>query len=77
MDKDRFSVLMSAITPDIIAKIMIKYHLDENKAMSLFHKSEVYKLLEQEETKMWHYSSEMIVELLDRELHGNLELPEV
>ncbi len=29
MDKDRFSVLMAAITPDIIGKIMGKYSLDE------------------------------------------------
>lgn len=77
MDKDRFSTLMAVITPDIIDKIMKKYNLDEDKAMALFHRSELYKALENEDTKVWQYSSEMIVELFDREMKGNLEFPEV
>lgn len=77
MNKDRFTALMSIITADIIGKIMDKYKLDENKAMALFHKSEVYEALEKEETKVWQYSSEMIVELFDREKNGKLEFPEV
>ena len=77
MSEDRFSTLMSVITPDIIGKIMDKYGLDEDRAMAAFHKSELYKVLEKEETKVWQYSSEMMLELFDRELHGNLEFPEV
>lgn len=77
MDKDKFSTLMAVMTPDIISKIMEKYGLDENKAMALFHKSEVYKALENEDTKVWQYSSDMIVELFDREMSGKLEFPEV
>ena len=77
MDKDRFSTLLALTTPDIISKIMEKYGYDENKATSLFHKSELYSVLEREETKVWYYSSEMMVELFDRELNGNLEFPEV
>lgn len=77
MNKDRFVALMIMITPDIINKIMHKYELDEDRAMISFYKSKVYKLLEKEETKLWQYSSEMIVELFDREQNGRLELPEV
>ena len=77
MDKDRFSALMAIITPDIISKIMEKYELDEEKAIALFHKSELYRILEREDTKVWQYSSEMIVELFDREMNGKLEFPEV
>lgn len=77
MDKDKFSTLMAVMTPDIISKIMEKYGLDENKAMALFHKSEVYKAFENEDTKVWQYSSDMIVELFDREMNGKLEFPEV
>ena len=76
MNKDRFSTLMALMTPDIINKIINKYGLDENKAIALFHKSEVYKTLEIEETKVWQYSSEMIVELFDREMNGKLEFPD-
>lgn len=77
MDKDRFTALMASITPDIISKLIDKYGFEENEAIALFHKSEVYKVLEREETKVWQYSSEMIVELFDRELNGRLEFPEV
>ncbi len=77
MNEDRFSALMAMITPDIISKIMEKYNLDEDKAIASFHKSELYKMLEKEDTKVWQYSSEMIVELFDREKNGNLEFPEV
>ena len=77
MNKERFSALMAMITPDIISKIMVKYGLDEDKAMALFHKSELYKALENEDTKVWQYSSEMIVLLFDREMNGKLEFPEV
>ena len=77
MNKNRFSALMAMITPDIISKIMDTYGLDENKAMALFHKSELYKALEKEDTKVWQYSSEMIVELFNRELNGKLDFPEV
>ena len=77
MNKDRFVALMIMITPNIINKIMHKYGLDEDRAMSLFYKSKVYELLEKEETKLWQYSSEMIVELFDREQNGRLEFPEV
>lgn len=77
MNKDKFTVLMAVITADIISKIMEKYGYDENKAMELFYKSKLYSVLEREETKVWYYSSEMILELFDREMKGNLEFPEV
>lgn len=77
MNEDRFSALMAMMTPDIISKIMEKYNLDEDKSIASFHKSELYKMLEKEDTKVWQYSSEMIVELFDREKNGNLEFPEV
>ena len=77
MNKERFSALMAMMTSDRISKIMDKYGLEENKAMALFHKSELYKVLEKEDTKVWQYSSEMIVELFDREMNGKLEFPGV
>lgn len=77
MDKDKFSSLMALVTYDVISRIMKRYRLDEDKAMSLFHKSKLYSLLEKEETKVWYYSSEMLVELFDREMNGNLVFPDI
>ena len=77
MNEDRFSTLMAVITPDIIGKIMEKYKFDEDKAIAAFHRSDLYKALEREDTKVWQYSSEMMLELFDREMNGKLEFPEV
>ena len=77
MDKDRFSALMAIMTPDIISKIMERFEMDEDKAMAAFHRSELYKTLEKENTKVWQYSTEMMLELFDREMKGHLEFPEV
>lgn len=77
MNKDKFAIFLAVTTPDIISKIMDKYNLSEDDASSFFHKSELYHMLEDEKTKVWHYSSEMLVELLDREQKGNLIFPEL
>lgn len=77
MTKEKYPVFMSIITADIIDKIIDRYGYDENEAIYKFHKSTLYKLLEQEDTKMWHYSTEMLVYLFDGEMNGKLELPEV
>ena len=77
MDKDKFISLLALITADVIYKIIEKYGYEENEAISKFHRSELYSVLEREETKVWYYSSQIILELFDREMKGNLEFPEV
>ena len=77
MDKDRFSALMAIMTPDIISKIMERFEMDEDKAMAAFHRSELYKTLEKENTKVWQYSALMLAELFNEERAGRLSLPEV
>ena len=77
MSEDRFSTLMAVITPDIIGKIMDKYGLDEDRAMAAFHKSELYKALEKEETKVWQYSADKLFDLYQQEIEtGHIDLPE-
>lgn len=56
---------------------MVKGYVQNIFVMSLFHRSELYKAHKKEETKVWQYSSEMIVELFDKEMNGKLEFPEV
>jgi hypothetical protein len=39
--------------------------------------SKLYALLEQEDTKLWHYSVEKLFDLYQSEVeHGKLDLPE-
>ena len=77
MEKVKFIALLPLITADVADKIMSKYKFDEDKAISEFSKSQLYALLENEETKIWQYSTEMLLDLYNRELSGNLILPEV
>lgn len=56
---------------------MVKGYVQNILVMSLFHRSELYKAHKKEETKVWQYSSEMIVELFDKEMNGKLKFPEV
>ena len=77
MDKKRFDAMLPMITADLSNRIMQKYNLGEDKALSDLDKSQVYALLENEATKVWQYSTDMLLELYDREINGNLILPEV
>lgn len=77
MDKAKFEAMLPLITSDIVYKITQKYGIDEDQALNDFSKSELFALLSDEETKVWQYSGDMMVELYDRELNGNLVLPEV
>jgi hypothetical protein len=46
-------------------------------ALEFLYSSQLYLLLEQEETKMWHYSPQMLVHLLENEKNtGELKLPQ-
>jgi hypothetical protein len=46
-------------------------------ALEYLYSSQLYELLEREETKMWHYSPQMLLHLLDIEKNtGELRLPQ-
>lgn len=77
MDNDKFAVLLPIITSDIIKIMMDKLNLSEDDAIINFMNSKVYKLLEIEETKMWHFSSYCLIQLYMDELSGQLNIPEV
>jgi hypothetical protein len=77
MDKDKFAAMLPIITADILDKLMKKYRIDEDTALLDFSKSQLFHLLSDEKTKVWQYSSDMIVELYGGELSGSLVLPEV
>ena len=45
--------------------------------MERFTESKLYSYLEREETKVWQYSTAMLVELFNEERAGQLSFPEV
>ena len=56
MEEKKFEAVLTLIVPHIIRLIMKKYSYDEITASKEFYVSKVYSLLEQEETKLWHFS---------------------
>lgn len=74
----RFSMILSTTLPDLIHMISEKQGVSENDALTLLYSSKLYELLEQEETKIWHYSTETLYALFEDELKtGNIVFPDV
>ena len=56
MEEEKFGAVMGVIVPQVIRLITENYLYDEMTAVNEFYESELYALLEQEETKLWHFS---------------------
>jgi len=77
MDEKRFSSQLFLIAPQIIALIVEKKHLDEEKATEMFYTSELYSQLEDEQTKLWHLSPLALFEMFCEEKEtGKITYPE-
>ena len=78
MDRDKFDALLPYVTSDLAAIISQKEKLSEIDALTKLYKSELYSMLEQEETKLWHYSTEMLYSLFSEEQQtGTITYPDV
>lgn len=77
MSNNEFEDLLYTITANVVDLIMKKTGWNEDVALDRFVRSQIYLLLEKEETKVWHYSATMIAQLFEDERSGNFVLPEV
>ena len=46
---------------------MVKRNVTEDEAATILFSSQLYMILEQEETKAWYYSTDMICSLFEHE----------
>ena len=77
MEKERFEVLLTLIVPQVIQLIIEHYSCDEMTASKEFYSSEVYSILEQEDTKLWHFSPLTLFHMFDEEKKtGAFVIPE-
>ena len=77
MEKERFEVLLTLIVPQVIQLIIEHYSCDEITATKEFYSSEVYSILEQEDTKLWHFSPLTLFHMFDEEKKtGTFVIPE-
>ena len=78
MTKEQFCGIMPLISSDLIAMISKEEHICLEEAMKRLYMSELYAMLEQEETRVWHYSTHMLYFLFKNEQEkGVLEFPDV
>ena len=52
----KFEAIMTLLVPQVVQLICENDSVDEVTASRAFYESKVYALLEQEETKLWHFS---------------------
>lgn len=67
MEKKKFEAILVLLVPQIIHIIAEKYFYDEITASKEFYNSKVYSFLEQEETKLWHFSALTLFNMFDEE----------
>ena len=78
MRQDQFAAIMPYISTDLVGKITKKNKISENDAIAKLYNSKLYAILEQEETKVWQYSTEMVYSLFEQEEEtGKVEFPDV
>jgi len=78
MSQEQFTALMPYIISDLVSLIAENDQISENIAMERLYNSQLYKLLEQEDMKLWQYSSHMLYSLFQQEQKTrNISFPEV
>ena len=77
MPDEEFKDLLNRKTARIVTQIAEQNGWGEEQAKKRFMESKLYSLLKDEETKVWHYSVTMLVDLFDDERGGHLVLPDV
>jgi len=77
MDKKNISSVIAVITPGIIRLLIENRKINLEEASKLLYNSKVYKVLEDEDTKVWRLGYPLLYDLLEEELTtGNITFPE-
>jgi len=77
MIQKKLSALLTVLNPSIVQLIMDNRKLSNIDAVELLYKSEVYAMLENESSKLWHLSPLTLYELLNEEIEtGKINYPE-
>lgn len=78
MGQEQFIAMMPYISSDLVGMIATKNNVTEGEAITKLYASRLYALLEQEDTKLWQYSTEMLYSLFEQEEKtGTIIFPDV
>ncbi len=56
MADKKFEAILTLLVPQVVQLICVNYPVDEIAVSREYYESKVYSLLEQEGTKLWHFS---------------------
>jgi hypothetical protein len=77
MTPEKLSALLSILNPTIVQLLIDNRKITNIEAVELFYNSELYEMLENESSKLWHLSPLTLFELLEEELEtGIINYPE-
>ncbi len=77
MADQKFEAILTLLVPQVVQLICENDSVDEVEASREFYGSRVYSLLEQEDTKLWHFSPLTLFKMYTEEKRtGNFEIPE-
>ena len=77
MDKAKFEALLPLIANALLQKIIERKSISQEEAFIQLYGSQLYLLLDNEQTKVWHYSAEKLFQFFEEEMTtGTIELPE-
>lgn len=78
MGQEQFVAMMPYISADLVGMIVEKQNISNEEAIKKLYASKLYEALEQEETKVWQYSTPMLYSLLEQEERtGTIYFPDV
>lgn len=78
MGQEQFVAMMPYISADLVGMIVEKQNISNEEAIKKLYASKLYEALEQEETKVWQYSTPMLYSLLEQEERtGAIYFPDV
>lgn len=78
MSKEQFEALIPYISADLVKLIAEKENISHDDAILRLYSSKLYEMLENEETKIWQYSTHMLYSLLKQEEEtGTIIFPDV
>lgn len=78
MRQEQFVAMMPYISADLVAMIADKQSITHADAIKKLYASKLYAALENEETKVWQYSTQMLYSLFEQEEQtGTICFPDV
>lgn len=78
MGQEQFAAMMPYISADLVGLIANKQNITNEEAITKLYASKLYEALENEETKVWQYSTQMLYSLFEQEEKtGAIQFPDV